>query len=55
MSWFKTNGLLFSQYITQGNKEISEKVYSQIVIPAKFRDMVMKIAHDLLAGHLGTR
>nr|XP_022307941.1 uncharacterized protein LOC111113940 [Crassostrea virginica] len=54
VSWFKKNGLLFRQYITQGGDQ--EKVYSQLVVPSKFRDMVMKLAHDsLLAGHLGTQ
>ena len=54
VSWFKKNGLLFRQYITQVGDQ--EKVYSQLVVPAKFRDMVMKLAPDfLLAGHRGTQ
>ncbi|XP_065921940.1 retrovirus-related Pol polyprotein from transposon 412 [Magallana gigas] len=54
VSWFKKNDLMFRQYSTHvGDRE---KTYSQLVVPDKFRNQVMKLAHDsLLAGHLGTQ
>ncbi|XP_052692422.1 uncharacterized protein LOC128170699 isoform X2 [Crassostrea angulata] len=54
VSWFKKNDLMFRQYSTHvGDRE---KSYSQLVVPDKFRNQVMKLAHDsLLAGHLGTQ
>lgn len=55
MNWFKKNGLfIFTQYTTQSGNQ--KKIYSQLVVPAKFRDMVMKLAYDSLfhvAGHPG--
>ncbi|XP_065921901.1 uncharacterized protein [Magallana gigas] len=54
VSWFKKNDLMFRKYSTHvGDRE---KTYSQLVVPDKFRNQVMKLAHDsLLAGHLGTQ
>ena len=51
ISWFVKNGLLFRQDTLRGGDQ--EKANSQLVVPAKFRDMVKKLADDsLLAGHL---
>ncbi|XP_062603479.1 uncharacterized protein LOC134265246 [Saccostrea cucullata] len=54
VSWFKKNELMFRQYTTRTGGQ--DRVYTQLVVHAKFRDQVMKLAHDsLLAGHLGTQ
>lgn len=49
VTWHLKHGLLFREFsISDG------KVTSQLVVPQKFREDVMRIAHDsLLAGHLG--
>lgn len=42
VSWFKKNDLMFRQYSTHvGDRE---KSYSQLIVPDKFRNQVMKLA-----------
>ncbi|XP_061171098.1 uncharacterized protein LOC133180643 [Saccostrea echinata] len=52
VKWYKKNGLLYREFVA--NDDSVNKVFSQLVVPEKFRALVMKLAHDsLLAGHLG--
>ena len=49
--WFLKNGLIYREY--QANE--SGKNFVQLVIPEKFRDIVLKLAHEsIMSGHLAT-
>ena len=49
--WFLKNGLIYREY--QANE--SGKNFVQLVIPEKFRDIVLKLAHEsIISGHLAT-
>ncbi|XP_078336880.1 uncharacterized protein LOC144626502, partial [Crassostrea virginica] len=49
VTWHKKRDLLFREFSMNDGR-----VFSQLVVPQKFREDVMRIAHDsLLAGHLG--
>ena len=51
VKWLTKNGLLYREYSTTDGK-----VYSQLVVPAPFRTVVMKLAHgSVMSGHLATR
>ena len=51
VKWLTKNGLLYREYATADGK-----VYSQLVVPAPFRTVVMKLAHEsVMSGHLATR
>jgi hypothetical protein len=49
VTWHEKHGLLFREFSMSDGK-----VASQLVIPQKFREDVIRIAHNsFLAGHLG--
>ncbi|XP_062599575.1 uncharacterized protein LOC134261133 [Saccostrea cucullata] len=48
--WFMLNGFVYREYQT---KTESGKSYKQLVVPKKFREIVMKLAHEsIMSGHL---
>ena len=52
--YFKHNGLIFREFQSAGIEDGC--VYKQIVVPTKFRETVMRLAHESIMGaHLGTR
>ncbi|XP_062572789.1 uncharacterized protein LOC134234761 [Saccostrea cucullata] len=51
VKWFEKNGLLYRKYLSA--EKDSGKTYSQLIVPSKFRHIVMKLAHELImSGHL---
>ena len=52
--WYRKRGLLFREFVMKEGE--IDKVFVQLVVPQKFRETIMKLAHDsLFAGHLGTQ
>ena len=51
--YFVQNGLLFRKWVAIGDDYVGEAVF-QLVVPAKFRLLVLKVAHDE-GGHFGVR
>ncbi|XP_061190531.1 uncharacterized protein LOC133198457 [Saccostrea echinata] len=50
--WFLKNGLIYRKY--QSTDE-NGKIFIQLVVPQKFIDVVMKLAHEsIMSGHLAT-
>ncbi|XP_062588249.1 uncharacterized protein LOC134249909 [Saccostrea cucullata] len=50
--WFLKNGLIYSKY--QSTDE-NGKFFIQLVVPQKFKEVVMKFAHEsIMSGHLAT-
>ncbi|XP_062599512.1 uncharacterized protein LOC134261046 [Saccostrea cucullata] len=48
--WFMLHGFVYREYQT---KTESGKSYKQLVVPKKFREIVMKLAHEsIMSGHL---
>ncbi|XP_056007920.1 uncharacterized protein LOC125666818 isoform X2 [Ostrea edulis] len=48
--WFVHNGFVYREY---RSKIKTCKTYKQLVVPKKFREIVMKLAHEsIMAGHL---
>ncbi|KAG1933868.1 gag-pol fusion protein [Pimephales promelas] len=52
--YFVQDGLLVRKWMPQ-TKEIFEDPVFQIVVPVKFRDLILQTAHGDIAGHLGVR
>ena len=52
--YFFLDEVLVRKWLPQGEEFIGDPVV-QIVVPKKFREAVLKIAHDNVAGHLGVR
>lgn len=46
-------GLLFRKWVALGNDFWGDSVF-QLVVPAKFRSLVIKVAHDE-SGHFGVK
>lgn len=51
--YFLRNGLLFRKWIGVNSDCVGDAIF-QLVVPAKFRPLVLKIAHDE-SGHFGVR
>ncbi|XP_039514899.1 uncharacterized protein LOC120469791 [Pimephales promelas] len=51
--YFVRNGVLFRKWVTLGNDFVGDPVF-QLVVPAKFRSLVLKVAHDE-SGHFGVK
>ena len=51
--YFVQNGLLFRKWLTLGTDIVGDAVV-QLVVPTKFRPLVLKVAHDE-SGHFGVR
>ena len=51
--YFIENGVLLRKWLPHGEGFIGDPVY-QIVVPSKFRDLVLRVAHDE-TGHMGVR
>ena len=48
VTWFSKDGLMYREFK-------GDKIYSQLIVPSKFRNTVMKLAHEsIMAGHLAT-
>ncbi|XP_062572173.1 uncharacterized protein LOC134234132, partial [Saccostrea cucullata] len=51
--WLEKRGLLYREY--QASEKEGGKTFSQLIVPSKFRTIVMKLAHDsVMSGHLAT-
>ncbi|XP_062590636.1 uncharacterized protein LOC134252230 [Saccostrea cucullata] len=51
VKWFEKNGLLYREYVSA--EKDGGKTYSQLIVPSKFRHIVMKLAHEsIMSGHL---
>ncbi len=46
--------MLVKKWIPHGNDFAGDPIM-QVVVPAKYRSLVLKISHDKLAGHLGVK
>lgn len=55
-SWgyFLQNGVLVRKWVPSCDNFVGEPVV-QIVVPQKFRQLVLKAAHDSVAGHMGVK
>lgn len=54
VSWNIDNGILYRHF--KSPKIQNDRVFTQLVVPAKLRTAVMSCAHDsIFGGHLGTR
>uniref|UniRef100_A0A8C1RHP2 Gypsy retrotransposon integrase-like protein 1 n=1 Tax=Cyprinus carpio TaxID=7962 RepID=A0A8C1RHP2_CYPCA len=52
--YFVQDGLLVRKWMPQINDVLEDPVF-QIVVPVKFRDLILQTAHGDIAGHLGVR
>ncbi|XP_052680025.1 uncharacterized protein LOC128160712 [Crassostrea angulata] len=51
VKWIERKGLLYREY--EGLEKDRGKTYCQLIVPAKFRHIVMKLAHEsIMSGHL---
>ena len=51
---YKRKDLLFREFSSP--KVLNGKIFRQLMVPRKYRNLVMKIAHEsLMAGHLGVK
>ncbi|XP_055997762.1 uncharacterized protein LOC125654613 [Ostrea edulis] len=49
--WFTNRGLLYREY--KSSEKDGGKTFSQLIVPSKYRDTVMKLAHEsIMSGHL---
>lgn len=51
--YFLKDGMLLRRWVSES--EPITKVYVQVVVPLKFRQSVVGLAHDGVAGHMGVR
>jgi len=51
--YFVRNGVLFRKWVTLGNDFVGDPVF-QLVVPAKIRSLVLKVAHDE-SGYFGVK
>lgn len=48
VTWFSRNGLMYREFR-------GDKTYIQLIVPSKFRNTVMRLAHEsIMSGHLAT-
>ncbi len=52
--YFLQDGMLVRKWIPHGNDFAGDPIM-QVVVPEKYRSLVLKISHDKLAGHLGVK
>lgn len=53
VSYIQKNGLLYRKF--KSPKVYMGKEFTQLIVPSKFRDTVLKLAHEtILAGHMST-
>ena len=53
VKWIEKNGLLYREY--EAPEKEGGKTYSQLIVPSKFRQVVMKLAHEsIMSGYLAT-
>ncbi|XP_062609261.1 uncharacterized protein LOC134271008 [Saccostrea cucullata] len=53
VGWLEKRGLLYREY--QASEKEGGKAFSQLIVPSKFRTIVMKLAHEsVMSGHLAT-
>ncbi|MCG7875094.1 MAG: RNase H-like domain-containing protein [Candidatus Thiodiazotropha endolucinida] len=53
VSYIQKNGIVYRKF--KSPKVSMGKEFTQLVVPSKFRDMVLKLAHEtILAGHMST-
>ena len=52
VKWYMKNGLVYRQYSSTKD----DKICSQLVVPSKYRTLVIRLAHEsIMSGHLATR
>ena len=53
VKWIEKKGLLYREY--EAPEKEGGKTFSQLIVPSKFRQVVMKLAHEsIMSGHLAT-
>ena len=53
VKWIEKKGLLYREY--EAHQKEGGRTFSQLTVPAKFRQVVMKLAHEsIMSGHLAT-
>ena len=52
IEWFEKNGLIYRKFTSMDE---NGKTFTQLVVPKKLREVVMKLAHEsIMSGHLAT-
>lgn len=52
--YFLSNGLLMRRWVPYG-ENVAGGVVEQVVLPVKYKQSVLKTAHDSTTGHMGVR